>query len=57
MTLRQVVLPVVLSFVAGGLSGAGASRIITEHRLTALEVKVDFLVEGMTRLIDHMEKE
>ena len=54
---RQLILPVVLSFIAGGLSGAGASRIVTEHRLTTLEVKVDFLVEGMTRILDHLENE
>ena len=54
---RQLILPVVLSFIAGGLSGAGASRIVTEHRLTTLEVKVDFLVEGMTRILDHLERE
>lgn len=57
MTARQYIIPVVLSFLAGGLSGAGASRIVTEHRLTTLEVKVDFLVQGMTRILDHMENE
>ena len=37
MTPRQYILPVVLSFVVGGLSGAGASHVVTEHRLTVGE--------------------
>ena len=52
---RQYLLPVLLSFLSGGLAGAGASRIITEPRLTALEVTVEHIADDVTWIRDHME--
>lgn len=47
MTARQYILPVVLSFVVGGLSGAGASHVVTEHRLSVLETTVVHMAEDV----------
>ena len=56
MNARQVILPMVLSFVTGGISGVGASRLVTEHRLTALETDVKHILEDGKDLKDDVRE-
>ncbi len=56
MNARQAILPVILSFVTGGISGVGASRLVTEHRLTALETDVKHILEDGKDLKDDVRE-
>lgn len=57
MSTRQYILPVILSFVAGGLSGAGASRIVTEHRLSVLETTMVHVAKDVQWIRDFLVRE